>query len=154
MQTVTIRTFDNYIQANLLLMRLQDSGLACWLNDEFTVTIDPLLTNSIGGIKLVVAEKDVELAMRMITEAEEEYHNNAACPRCKNTGLLYISKPSAKNFITAMLSWLFSSYALSGEMVYECQHCGWEDKKLPEPEFDSTHTEWQKTDNDDQQRQL
>ena len=29
-------------------------GIRCWLKDENTVTIDPILTNAIGGIKVMV----------------------------------------------------------------------------------------------------
>lgn len=48
MQPVIIRTFDNYFSANIILTRLQDSGIRCFLKDEYTVTIDPILSNAIG----------------------------------------------------------------------------------------------------------
>ncbi len=36
-------------------MNKEEEGINCWLKDENTVTIDPILTNAIGGIKLMVA---------------------------------------------------------------------------------------------------
>lgn len=132
MDTVTVRTFDNYFQANLVMLRLQDAGLECWLKDEYTVTLDPLLTNAVGGIKLVVKDSDAPLALNMIAQIEEEYRNNAVCPRCNTPGLNYISKPGAKNILTAVLAWLFGDYALTTEKVYQCAKCGWEGKDLPE----------------------
>jgi hypothetical protein len=145
MKTIAIRSFDNYILANMLLMRLQDAGLDCWLNDEFTVTIDPLLGNAIGGIKLVVWEKDIDFALRLTEAAEEEYRNNAVCGRCGEPGLLYIDTPRSKTIVTTLLSWLMTSYALPTEKVYHCKHCGWESKTLPDlpmeelPEEDDTN---------------
>ena len=34
--------------------------------------------------------------------------------------------------VTAFLSWLFSSYAISAENVYKCSNCGYESNTLPE----------------------
>ena len=52
---VQIRAFDNYLSAHIVLARLQDSGINCHLQDEHTITIDPLLGPALGGIKLMVA---------------------------------------------------------------------------------------------------
>ena len=54
MELVTVRTFSNYFSANLLLSKLRDGGIECYLKDEYTVTMDPILTYAVGGIKLVV----------------------------------------------------------------------------------------------------
>ena len=54
MELITIRTFNNYFSANILLTKLRDAGIQCYLKDEYTVTMDPLLTNAVGGIKLVI----------------------------------------------------------------------------------------------------
>lgn len=58
MEFIPIKTFDNYIPANLLLSKMLDQDIHCYLKDEFTVTIDPILANAIGGIKLCVADTD------------------------------------------------------------------------------------------------
>jgi hypothetical protein len=58
MELVTIQSFDNFFSANIQLTRLRAVGIECYLKDEYTVTIDPLLSNAIGGIKLVVRKTD------------------------------------------------------------------------------------------------
>ena len=60
MDIIVIKTFDNYFLANISLTKLRDAGVECYLKDEYTVTIDPILTNAIGGIKLVVKKEDYE----------------------------------------------------------------------------------------------
>ena len=35
MQTTVLKTFDNYFSANIMLARLQDVGINCFLKDEF-----------------------------------------------------------------------------------------------------------------------
>ena len=43
MEYVLIRQYDNYVSANIDMGTLQEEGISCWLKDENTVTIDPLL---------------------------------------------------------------------------------------------------------------
>ncbi|MGC4035522.1 MAG: DUF2007 domain-containing protein [Chitinophagaceae bacterium] len=61
-----LQTFTNYIEANILLGRLEEEGIHCFLQDEYTVTIDPLLSNAIGGIKLMVPESQLERAYEIM----------------------------------------------------------------------------------------
>jgi DNA-directed RNA polymerase subunit RPC12/RpoP len=132
MEIVTIRTFDNYFSANILLTRLRHSGIQCYLKDEYTVTIDPLLSNAIGGIKLVVNKIDEREANKMLRSFDTEYKNYITCPDCGSHDILLVPKQSAENMIAAIASWLFSSYAVSAENVYKCSNCGYQSKDLPE----------------------
>lgn len=68
---VEVRSYDNYIEAHLMLGRLRDEYINCHLLNENSVTIDPFLSNAIGGIKLMVAEPQVERALQLIDEIEE-----------------------------------------------------------------------------------
>ncbi|MEJ0106473.1 MAG: DUF2007 domain-containing protein [Bacteroidota bacterium] len=63
---VILMTFDNYIPAHIALGRLKEEFINCYLQDEYTVTIDPLLSNAIGGIKLMVAEQQAERALEIL----------------------------------------------------------------------------------------
>ena len=54
-----------------MLGRLRDEYINCHLLNENSVTIDPFLSNAIGGIKLMVAEPQVERALQLIHEIEE-----------------------------------------------------------------------------------
>lgn len=66
---IEIRAFDNYIYAHIILTKLQDSGINCHLKDEYTITIDPLLSPALGGIKLMVAEPQVARALKLLEES-------------------------------------------------------------------------------------
>jgi ribosomal protein S27AE len=131
MNTITIKTFDNYFYANIILTKLEDAGIQCWLKDEHTVTIDPILSNAIGGIKLVVRETDVTDALNLLKQFEEEYMKSVHCPRCGAAALTLINKPGATNVLTAIFTWIFSNYAVATEQVYKCGQCGYETKTLP-----------------------
>lgn len=132
MQTVILKTFDNYFSANITLTRLQDAGITCFLKDEYTVTIDPILSNAIGGIKLAVDVDDAGMAAEMLLQFEEEYTRAAVCPVCSKSEIILVPKQSAHNFITAIFTWLFGSYPVAAENIYKCNNCGYESKTLPE----------------------
>jgi Putative prokaryotic signal transducing protein len=70
MNFVQIRAFDNYISAHITLGMLQDAGINCHLQDEYTITLDPLLSPAIGGMKLMVYPSQVQRATELLEETE------------------------------------------------------------------------------------
>ncbi len=68
MEFVLLQTFDNYIDAHIVKGRLEAQDIICWLKDEHlsALIVDPILTNAIAGIKLMVAEEHVERAMEIL----------------------------------------------------------------------------------------
>lgn len=66
MKFVIIRSYDNYIPAYIAMGRLKEEYINCYLQDEHSVTIDPFLSNAIGGIKLMVAETQAERALELL----------------------------------------------------------------------------------------
>ena len=71
MSFIIICTYDNYIPAHIALGRLQSENINCYLQDEYTVTIDPFLSNAIGGIKLMVAEAQAQRAISILQIDED-----------------------------------------------------------------------------------
>ncbi|MDH7463358.1 DUF2007 domain-containing protein [Chitinophagaceae bacterium 26-R-25] len=74
-----IRSYDNYINANMHLSLLKDAGLDCYIQDEYTITIDPLLSPALGGMKLMVKEEDIDEANRILETTERTFLENVAC---------------------------------------------------------------------------
>lgn len=71
MKLVTVRSYDDYITAHIIMGRLQDESINCYLQDEHSVTIGPFLSNTIGGIKLMVPEQQAERALALLKEFEQ-----------------------------------------------------------------------------------
>ena len=133
MELITIRTFNNYFSAHILLTKLKSAGIECYLNDESTVTIGPHLSNAIGGIKLVIKSTDAQEVSFLLHQLDEEFRKTASCPKCGRNDIELVAKKSPANFLTAILSWLFSNYAMSVKNVYQCSSCKYESAVLPEP---------------------
>lgn len=131
MEMITLRSFDNYFAAHILLSRLEEAGITCFLKDEHSVTTYPILSNAIGGIKLQVPITEGEKAKAILEVFDTEYRNNAVCPRCGGKGLDHVHKQSSKNFFSAIAAYLLGGFAMAPQQVYQCPRCQWESASLP-----------------------
>lgn len=118
--------FDNYISAHLTLGRLQEAHINCWLKDEHTVAIDPGITYAVGGIKLMVAEPQLERALALIECDRQEYRQQQSCPQCGSPNVEPVSAArKAGNWFNAIVNAALSTAAAApGEKVYHCLSCG------------------------------
>ena len=76
MDFVSIISFDDYIEANIILGRLQNEGISCWLKDENSATITPFISNAIDGIKLMVPESQVVRAKELLALFKKNTRND------------------------------------------------------------------------------
>lgn len=141
MDFITLRTFQNSFSAHLILTKLRSAGINCFLEDEFTVTVDPILSNAIGGIKLVVRKEEQEDAIELLQVIDEDYIRSAVCPRCGKHTIELVPKNTTKNMASVFLSWVLGSYAVSPKNVYQCSSCKYESETLPES-FDNDIEEY------------
>lgn len=132
MELITIRTFQNYFTAHILLTKLRSAGIECYLRDEFTVTIDPFLSNAVGGIKLVVKKEMEYSACKMLQQFDEDYRQSAVCPKCGSKTIELVPIRTTTNLLTALLTWIFGNYAISAKNIYQCSTCKYESETLPE----------------------
>lgn len=68
MNFVTVATFANAFNANVVKGRLDSEGIPCFIKDEHTVAMNPFYSGALGGIKLQVREEDEADARRLLAE--------------------------------------------------------------------------------------
>lgn len=125
MKFVLVQVYDNYISAHIAKGRLEEEGISCWLKDENTVTIDPILTNAVGGIKLMVEKTRSEEAAGILRTIENENKKAHPCPKCNSLNIEFVSTPrKISNWLSFVSFGLFASYAPKVDMVYHCFNCG------------------------------
>lgn len=138
MSYTLVNTYDNYIDANLHLMQLQEEGINCWLKDEFTVTIDPILTNALGGIKLMVHESQSERAAGLLRILINKAKENRACINCGSLNVEHIvSNRKPSNWFSAIFTFLLGDMAIGAKKVYHCFDCGNEFEEVKEKPSDA-----------------
>jgi len=121
------------MDAHLLMTRLESEEVECWLQDENTVTINPIWTNAVGGIKLLVRKGDFARASGIFREIENNRKEAIECPRCKSHNIELVSTPrKAANWFSAILTFFFGDYALPVNKVNHCFDCGHEFENINE----------------------
>lgn len=136
MEFVPLRSFDNYIEANIVMSMLIASNVNCHLKDEHTITIDPLLSPALGGIKLMVHHAHAERAWELLDEAEQQYLKSIPCPVCKAHTLRIVSiSKKHKCRLSALISMLLNGQSVEVTKVYQCTSCGYDFKELPEHHY-------------------
>ena len=111
----------------MMLQRLEEEGIKAYLQDEYTVTIDPILSNAIGGIKLMIYKDQLERAMELINSFEQHYKQSWFARDAQSTNVHFITQPNnVTNWFTALATWIFGNYAISFKKVYQCSDCGYE----------------------------
>jgi DNA-directed RNA polymerase subunit RPC12/RpoP len=130
MSYILLTAFTNYMDAHLCQMHLQEEGINCWLKDENTVTIDPILTNAIGGIKLMVHESQTERAKELLRIMHNKERQAIQCPNCRSHNVEYIvTNRKAGNWLSAITTFVLGDFAMAPHKVYHCFDCGHEFEK-------------------------
>jgi predicted RNA-binding Zn-ribbon protein involved in translation (DUF1610 family) len=137
MDFISLQNFTNYIDAHIVLGKLEGAGIDCWLKDENTVNLMPIWTNAVGGIKLMVAEAQAQQARELSQEIEQERKSHFRCPKCGSNNIELVSTPrKPSNWLTAIISASLGSYAIAPDKVYHCFNCGHEAEEMPTPDSD------------------
>lgn len=115
------------MQLNMLI----EDGINCHLKDEHIVTIDPFLSPAVGGIKLMVAEPQVERAKQILEDAEKAWLQTVACPACGQQTLEKIISTKEFHSIWGKLkSMLANGQEKEIKKYYHCRNCNHDFKEL------------------------
>ncbi|MBL4657090.1 MAG: hypothetical protein JKX73_03760 [Flavobacteriales bacterium] len=70
-ELLTIRTFTYDHESLAYESRLEAEGIFYLMKDQMTTTIDPLLSNAIGGIRLQILKRDVDQVAAILNEIDK-----------------------------------------------------------------------------------
>ena len=130
-----IASYDNYMLANMTMGLFTENDIKCQLKDENIITMDPLLNAAIGGIKLLVEEKDYDRAVALMTEAENDYLKDISCPNCKGNSLVVEEKTNnPTDFWGKLKNQVLFGQTSTYSKQYRCTNCNSSFTELP-PSF-------------------
>jgi Putative prokaryotic signal transducing protein len=69
LRPIVLRRYRDMPEAFVAKSLLEDAGIECFLQDDNVVRMDWFWSDAIGGIKLVVRQKDAEESERLLSEA-------------------------------------------------------------------------------------
>ncbi len=116
-------SYSDYFKANVMLHKLHSYGLDTMLKDENTVTMDPMLGNAIGGIKLMVLKVDTDKIIELNKQWAEEAKANIVCPKCNSSAIVTITEPKPQNWLFAIFTTILTSFAVAATCS-KCENCG------------------------------
>ncbi|SBW09487.1 conserved hypothetical protein [uncultured delta proteobacterium] len=139
-----IASFDDLPLAYIAKGKLESAGIPCRLTNEYLVGINNLYANMVGGIDLIVPERDEAVARELLTgqlsrlelapedralapDLEEAlFEPDCACPRCGSTDVKQFSLRRALMAVTYLF---FGLPLASRKTFYTCGVCGhkWRD---------------------------
>lgn len=124
MDFIAINSYNNYVDAHIARGVLEEEGINCWLKDEHTVTIDPILTNAVGGIKIMVYKDQAERAWDILSNLKKEQQLAVTCPQCGSNNIELVSTPrKAINWISAITTFFLGDFAMTVDKVNHCFDC-------------------------------
>ncbi|WP_299105014.1 DUF2007 domain-containing protein [uncultured Tenacibaculum sp.] len=96
-----LEVFEYSTEAQVIKSKLDSEGFQTMLMDEKTIDTDPLLSQAIGGVKLLVHNDDLNAALDVYNEVRtyEKTSNGSDihCIECNSTKIL-VAPPQRKNF--------------------------------------------------------
>lgn len=114
-----LAVFEYSTEAHVTKSKLDSEGIQTMLMDEKTVDSDPLISNAIGGVKLLVHKKDwhkaVEIYDEIRTYAKDENGNEIQCVSCDSTKVL-VAPAARKNLF-------FALFPFFERRKFVCNHC-------------------------------
>lgn len=115
-----IATFPYSTEAQITKSKLEAEGITVMLLDEKTIDSDPLISQAIGGVKLLVADDDFDEAVKIYNEIRpyetDENGEQIPCPSCKSTHIL-IAPLERKN----LFYMLFPFFERTKYMCNDCK---------------------------------
>lgn len=134
---ITVASYPEPIEANLMRSKLLSEGIECILLDENLISVQPFYSNAIGGIKLQVHENDSQRAKEILTEsqtpplhivhvAQNKPHRKTQgktihCPECNSTSVYY-ERLSTGELALCILFIGIPLLFIKGK--YHCYNCG------------------------------
>jgi ribosomal protein L37AE/L43A len=125
---VILRHFRDLPEALLAKGGLESAGIECFFDDDNIVRLDWLISNAVGGIKLLVRPEDVDAANQILKEGIPQAfevagigeYNQPQCPECESMDVSFIgrNKIAASGLVGAGLS------NLVNRNCWNCNSCG------------------------------
>jgi rubredoxin len=127
---ITVASFSQPVEAHLAKARLEADGITCIVSDEYLVRVDWLLSNAIGGVKLMVPVWEADQAKdvlrprpRLVVAAGPESEEEMICPRCHTDDVYYTR--TFNHFGAGLVVLLLGMVLPIRRRRWTCKQCGY-----------------------------
>lgn len=114
-----LAVFEYSTEAHVIKSKLDSEGFKTMLMDEKTIDTDPLVSNAIGGVKLLVHNanfKEAAIIYNAIRSYQKDKNgNDIYCPKC-NSNRVLVAEASRKNVF-------YMLFPFFEKRKYICNNC-------------------------------
>lgn len=123
-----IAQFQYSAEAMIVKGKLEAEGVPVFVRDNHTVDSDPLVSNAIGGVKLMVRHEDVGKARSILSEISpyslDDTGKPLHCPKCGSSEIeLQTSVKDSKSLFAFLFSFLLMALPIYTQYRYKCTVC-------------------------------
>ncbi|MCA5006414.1 putative signal transducing protein [Sphingobacterium bovistauri] len=130
MKLITFKTFDNPIEAHNFRNRLEAEDIEAYIYDEHIIGLNPLYSNAIGGIKVKIAENDLDQA-NLVLQAinSNQYYSDTRdilkCLSCdsEDVNTNYRDFKNLSGIVSFFASIVFMVYPIYFARKCKCNAC-------------------------------
>lgn len=122
-----VASFSYPYEAQIAKANLESAGIAAYVADENTINMQWLYSDALGGVRVMVAERDFEQARELLGEdftdalAAEVALDEIRCSQCGSSDL----EPYTEGKRPAFLAFLLIDFPLfKFKHGYKCKRCG------------------------------
>jgi len=119
----TIATFSKPEEAHLFRTRLEAAGIPAYVQDEHFIQMDWLYSNAIGGVRVQIADDDLEAAREFLTNDSPQLDFDAVevvCPKCGSHDTAPDQLPRRISFLSLLI---FSFPLFVARHRWRCASC-------------------------------
>lgn len=129
---ITVATFSKPEEAHLLRLRLGAGGVDAYVQDENMIQMNWLYSDAIGGVRVQIAEDDLEAAREIVAVPPVKADVGSVaelteCPECSATDTAPDERPRRFAFLSMIFSLVTFGVAFPFAFLrrrWKCSHCG------------------------------
>ncbi|WP_347923509.1 DUF2007 domain-containing protein [Pontimicrobium sp. SW4] len=114
-----LAVFEYSTEAQVMTSKLESEGIKTMLMDEKTIDSDPLISQAIGGVKLMVHDDDftkaVEIYNQIRVYQKDKNGDDLHCASC-NSNRILVAPPERKNIF-------YMLFPFFEKTKYICNEC-------------------------------
>jgi hypothetical protein len=123
MAVKTISTFSKPEEAHLFRTRLEAAGIPAFVQDEHLVQMDWLYSNAIGGVRVQIADNDLDAAREFLAADTPQSCPEAADVVCPACGSHHTSPDELPRRIAFLSLLVFNFPLLFTRRRWRCSSC-------------------------------
>ena len=125
---IKIAQFQYSSEAQIIKGRLEADGVEVFLADNHTIDTDPLVSNAIGGVKLMVYSKDEDKALGILKSINRYSVDDSGkaiiCPNCSSEKIDYFTNiKDIKSLISFLFGFIMGVFPFYTKHEYHCEDC-------------------------------